>query len=202
VKSKNEISQMTRLAYSLFPIWIAMSASGAVGDKPTLTIAIDDGPQSQMLRGELTRDWTRPNPAVRLSRAQSRDVQARGAQLNALAAKIRSFFRIVYVTADETPLSVRFRLPAVRINRGAWESLDRRAFAFSGRPLMTLDWYRARRAAISGDLTRPASTPYWDYCSCEGFSGDVEVDACAPWGFGNKFVTYEDATRRAADCSE
>ena len=68
---------------------------------------------------------------------------------------------------------------------------------------MTLDWYRARRAAISGDRVRSASTPYWDYCSCEGFSGDVDAeDACAPWDLGNKFVTYEDATRRAADCSE
>ena len=151
-----------------------------------------------MLRSELTRNWTRPNPTIRLTRPQKKELETRGKELNALAAKIGAYFRIVYVTADETPLSVRFHLPAVRINRGVWETLDRRAFAFSGRPLMTLDWYRARRVAIAADHPRPAAIPYWDYCSSEGFSGDVDVeDACASWDFGNKFVTYQNA---AAPC--
>ncbi len=181
----------------------ALTATAADPRKPTLTVALDDGPHSQMLRAELTRDWTRPNPEIRLTRFQTKQLEARGKELNALSAKIGTYFRIVYVTGDKAPLSLRFHLPAVRINRGAWETLDRRAFAFSGRPLMTLDWYRARHAAIAADRPRPSATAYWDYCSSEGFSGDVDVeDACAPWDIGNKFVTYQDAVRRAPTCSE
>lgn len=198
--------QIGRLVHAITCLALAISAvraSAADARKPTLAIALDDGSQSQMLRSELTRNWTRPNPTIRLTRPQKKELETRGKELNALAAKIGAYFRIVYVTADETPLSVRFHLPAVRINRGVWETLDRRAFAFSGRPLMTLDWYRARRVAIAADHPRPAAIPYWDYCSSEGFSGDVDVeDACAPWDFGNKFVTYQDAGRRAAPCPE
>ncbi len=64
-----------------------------------------------MLRSELTRNWTRPNPTIRLTRSQKKELETRGKELNALAAKIGAYFRIVYVTADETPLSVRFHLP-------------------------------------------------------------------------------------------
>jgi hypothetical protein len=200
------VHRIGRLAHAATCLALAASALKASADdarKPTLAIAPDDGPQSQMLRSELTRDWTRPNPAIRLTRSQKKELETRGKELNASAAKIASHFRIVYVKADETPLSIRFHLPAVRTNRGAWETLDRRAFAFSGRPLMTLEWYRARRVAIAADNPRPVAIPYWDYCSAEGFSGDVDVeDACAPWDFGNKFVTYQDAARRAAPCPE
>jgi|GEM_PF-4470539 hypothetical protein len=201
--SAHQIGRLVHAITCLALAGSAVRASAADARKPTLAIALDDGPQSQMLRSELTRNWTRPNPTIRLTRSQKKELETRGKELNALAAKIGAYFRIVYVTADETPLSVRFHLPALRINRGVWETLDRRAFAFSGRPLMTLDWYRARRVAIAADHPRPAAIPYWDYCSSEGFSGDVDVeDACAPWDFGNKFVTYQDAARRAAPCPE
>jgi hypothetical protein len=80
----------------------------ARADRPTLTIALDDSAQSRVLKSELTRNWTQPNPALRLSARQWADVKARGAQLNAIAAKIEGYFLIVYATADEVPLAVRF----------------------------------------------------------------------------------------------
>jgi hypothetical protein len=161
--------------------------------KPTLTIALDDSPQSRMVKSELTRDWTQPNRAVvkTLTRWQKKDVATRGAQFNAIATKIDGYFRVVYVKADEVPLSVRFHLPAVRINRGTWETLDRRAFAFEGRPLVTLDWYRARHASICRDAPRAPGGDYWSYCSEEGWSGAETVETPAPWERANPFPSYE-----------
>jgi hypothetical protein len=159
----------------------SLCAAMTRADRPTLTIALDDSRQSRVLKSELTRDWTQPNPALRLSARQRADVKARGAQLNAIAAKIGGYFHIVYTTADDVPLAVRFHLPAVRINRGTWESLDRRAFLFEGRPLVTLDWYRARHASIARDAPRAPSSDYWSYCSEEGWSGSETVESPAPW---------------------
>jgi hypothetical protein len=173
---------------------VAASLAGAVEpNRPTLTIALDDSPQSRMLASELTRAWTQPNPAVAktLTRSQKKDVETRGAQFHTLATKINAYFRIVYVTADDVPLSVRFHLPAVRINRGAWETLDRRAFAFEGRPLVTLDWYRARHASIWRDAPRAPGGDYWSYCSEEGWSGAETVETPAPWERANPFPSYE-----------
>jgi hypothetical protein len=159
--------------------------------KPTLSIALDDTPQSRMLQSELTRDWTRPNPALKLSRSQKKDLETRGAQFNAIAKKIEEHFRIVYATADDVPLSIRFHLPAVRINRGGWETLDRRSFAFEGRPLVTLDWYRSRHVSISRDAPRPPGSDYWSYGSEEGWSGAETVETPAPWERSNPFPSYE-----------
>jgi hypothetical protein len=169
----------------------ASIACAAEPQKPTLTIALDDGWQSRMLKSELTRDWTRPNPAIKLSRTQKKDMHARGTQLNAIATKIEDYFRIVYVGPDDVPLSVRFHLPAVRINRGAWEPLDRRAFVFDGRPLVTLDWYRTRHASIARDAPRTPGGDYWAYCSEEGWSGSESVETPAPWDRTNSFPSYE-----------
>ncbi|HEV3303080.1 MAG TPA: hypothetical protein VG055_25735 [Planctomycetaceae bacterium] len=168
-------------------------ARAAEPNKATLTIALDDSPQSRMLRSELTRDWTQPNATVarRLTRSQKNDVATRGAQLNAIASKIDAYFRIIFVTPDDAPLSVRFHLPAVRINRGAWETLDRRAFAFEGRPLVTLDWYRARHACICRDTPRAPGGDYWSYCSEEGWSGTETVETPAPWERVNPFPSCE-----------
>ena len=124
--SAHRIGRLVHAATCLALVASALRASAGDARKPTLAIALDDGPQSQMLKSELTRDWTRPNPTIRLTRSQKKELETRGKELNALAAKIGAYFRIVYVTADETPLSVRFHLPALRINRGVWETLDRR----------------------------------------------------------------------------
>jgi hypothetical protein len=154
--------QIRSLSVGCVVLAIAVAlARAAEPNKATLTIALDDTPQSRMLKSELTRDWTQPNPTVarRLTRSQKKDVATRGAQLNAIASKIDAYFRIIYVTPDDAPHSVRFHLPAVRINRGAWETLDRRAFAFEGRPLVTLDWYRARHACfVATPRAPPAGT--------------------------------------------
>ncbi|HET6327804.1 MAG TPA: hypothetical protein VFG04_24180 [Planctomycetaceae bacterium] len=185
---------MSRISCCLVVVSLTLYSPIVLAGKPTLTIALDDGPHSRMLKSELTRDWTQPNPVLRLTRAQKHDLRTRGTQLNALAAKIDSHFHIVYVTAGiETtvPLSIRFHLPAVRINRGRWETLDPRAFAFEGRPLVTLDWYRSRHAAIARDVPRPTAADYWSYCSEEGWSGREVVETPAPWERANPFPSYE-----------
>jgi hypothetical protein len=175
---------------------LAVFTRGAEPHKPTLTIAVDSGQRSVMLIGELHRNWTQPNPALHLTRAQCAEVAKRGAELNKLASKINSYFRVVYVTQDcsELPLSLKFHLPAVRINRGAWESLDRRAFAFESRPLQMIEWYMQRDLLVANrgpDPHRPLDEIIHEKClsiaqtDCgEGYSGVKEGQALvvsAPW---------------------
>ncbi|HEV8000875.1 MAG TPA: hypothetical protein VGP63_13410 [Planctomycetaceae bacterium] len=182
---------MSPIARCLVVVLLLLCSPVVLAGKPTLMIALDEGPHSRMLKSELTRDWTRPNPALKLTRSQKHDLQTRGTQFNALAAKIDGYFHVVYVTPEQIPLSVRFHLPAIRISRGRWETLDPRAFAFEGRPLVTLDWYRSRHAAIARDLPRPTAADYWSYCSEEGWSGSEIVETPAPWERANPFPSYE-----------
>ncbi len=159
--------------------------------KPTLYVALDDGPRSQMLHSELTRNWTVPNPSVRLTASQERDLLKRGSELNRIGARLGSYFRIEFVSADAVPLSVRFKLPAIRINRGAWEVLDKRAFAYEGRPLVTLEWYRRQHYAISKDPPKGPDMTYWQFCATEGYSGGDPSDFPPPWECKEPFPSYE-----------
>jgi hypothetical protein len=156
--------------------------------KPTLWLALDDSGPSQMLRGELSRNWLCPNREVVLSRRQKSDLAVIGHSMNALRAQLFAQFTVEYVERDCVPLSamgadgriVRRYLPALRINHGRWESLDRRAFAFETRPLLTLDWYRARYAVLfDRDASPDALADYG--CSEEGYSSATQVELPAPW---------------------
>jgi hypothetical protein len=156
--------------------------------KPTLWLALDESAPSQMLRGELSRNWLCPNRDVVLSRRQRNDLAVIGHSMNALRAQVFAQFSVEYVERDCVPLSaraadgriVRLHLPALRINHGRWESLDRRAFAFETRPLLTIDWYRARYAVLfDRDASPDALTDYG--CSEEGYSGTTQVELPAPW---------------------
>lgn len=169
----------------LFGLWlglltVAALRSGEQPRKPVLSVALDDAAPSRMLRYELSRDWLRPNPAVVLTRRQRADLACIGHGMNALRAQLVAQFVIVYVEPDNVPLPQRRHLPAIRINRGRWESIDRRAFAFETRPLLTLDWYRTRYVALfDRDASLDALSEYG--CSDEGYSGSAQVEKPAPW---------------------
>ena len=146
-----------RTSTLLFGVWLGLLTVAALrplansaepGRKPTLWLALDDNAASRMLRAELSRDWTRPNRAVILTPAQRRDLAEIGRRMNGVKEVIVRQFVIVYVGPESPPAARRFSLPALRINRGRWESIDRRAFAFETRPLLTLDWYRAVRGPV------------------------------------------------------
>jgi hypothetical protein len=148
--------------------------------KPTLSLALDDAAPSRMLRSELSRDWLQPNAAVVLTRRQRSDLAVIGHSMNAIQRQILLEFRIVYVEADAVPLPQRLHLPAIRINRGRWESIDRRAFAFETRPLLTLDWYRTRYLALfDRDAALDSLAEYG--CAEEGYSGAGQIETPAPW---------------------
>jgi hypothetical protein len=151
--------------------------------KPTLSIALDNTRASHMLRAELTRDWLHANPAVVLTRRQQTDLAVVGHSMRAIQGQLVAQFVIVYIDTERvfpSTLPDRLRLPAVRINRGRWESLDRRAFAFETRPLLTLDWYRTRYAALyDRNASLDALAEY--ACSDEGYSGAAQVETPAPW---------------------
>jgi hypothetical protein len=173
-------------------IWIVGAALRGAEPirKPTLTLAVDDGPRSKMLRNELTRDWLAPNPCVHLSRRQRNDLAVVGHSMNALRNQIAWTFRIQYVCPEQVPMPERLHLPAVRINRGRWESIDRRAFAFETRPLLTLDWYRARYVAVfDRDSSLDALADYG--CTDEGYSGAANVELPAPWEISPASTTHE-----------
>jgi hypothetical protein len=137
---------------------LASLTSAARANKPLLSIALDDGPRSRMLRCELTRNWSQPSVRPTTLRA-SLDVTIQGRRLEKLRRTVCGYFAIRFVDEDCVPLALRRRLPAVRINRGRWESIDVRAFRFEGRPLATIDWYRAALVA-SEDYVEPG-LPWW-----------------------------------------
>jgi hypothetical protein len=156
--------------------------------KPTLWLALDESAPSQMMRGELSRNWLCPNRDIVLSRRQRNDLAVIGHSMNALRAQIFAQFTVEYVERERVPLSamgadgriVRLHLPALRINHGRWESIDRRAFAFETRPLLTIDWYRARYAVLfDRDASPDALSDYG--CSEEGYSGSTQIELPAPW---------------------
>ena len=111
--------------------------------------------------------------------------------MNSLSKKLGAYFRIVFVGQDDVPLSVRLNLPAVRINRGAWQVLDKRAFLWEGRPLVTLDWIRHQHCALSKDQPRPADMTYWQFAASEGYSGGDPGDFPPPWECKEPFPSYE-----------
>jgi hypothetical protein len=141
--------------------------------RAVLWIALDDGRYSQMLQRELERDWSRPNPAVVLTSRERAAVARVAAEMSGLQQALHARFEILYV---ERPPFVC--TPAVRIGRGRWESLDRRAFAFETMPLRTLDWYRARHVAVF-DVAHDASFECWE--TQEGFSGPENPESAPPW---------------------
>jgi hypothetical protein len=148
--------------------------------KATLSIALDDSAASQMLRAEMSRDWLQANSRVVLTKRQKTDLAVIGRSMNAIQAQLLAEFMVLYVDRDCVPLPERLYLPAIRINRGRWESLDRRAFAFETRPLLTLDWYRTRYAALydrDASLDALAADP----CRDEGYSGPAQIETPAPW---------------------
>jgi hypothetical protein len=180
----------------IFGLWLALltvaalrSTAGVDGRlafaaepprKPTLALALDDGAPSRMLRSELSRNWLRPNAAIVLTRRQRSDLAIIGHSMQALQAQLVAEFVIVYVEPEAVPSSTRLHLPAIRINRGRWESIDRRAFAFETRPLLTLDWYRARYVALfDRDATLDSLAEYG--CAEEGYSGAGQIETPAPW---------------------
>jgi hypothetical protein len=151
-----------RLLPAILPYLLALPFSAARGDKPMLSIALDNGPHSRMLKSELTRDWTKPNVRPTTLRA-SMDLSIQGRRYERQRRAICGYFTIRYVGEDSVPFPERARLPAIRINRGRWEKVDERAFRFEGRPLATIDWYRKAQIA-SEDYVEPG-LPWWQVFS-------------------------------------
>jgi hypothetical protein len=138
-----------------------------------LWVALDDDRRSEMLRHELERDWHRPNPAVVLNPRERIAVARLADDMSRLQRALHARFEILYV---EPPPFVQ--APAVRIGRGRWESLDRRAFAFETLPLRTLEWYRARHVALF-DGAGDTNFECWE--TQEGFSGPENPELAPPW---------------------
>lgn len=163
---------------------VALAACGADSPrKPTLALSLDDSPASRMLHAELTRDWMQANPALRLTRRQRSELFNIGHAMNSMQSQIVAQFRIVYVEREEVPLPQRMHLPAIRINRGRWESIDRRAFTHETMPIRTIEWYRTRYVAAFNRDDRAAEPWAWD-CSELGYSGPAEIETPAPWAMG------------------
>jgi hypothetical protein len=170
------------VSLGLLAVTMATSTASAAEPlrKATLSIAIDDSTASKMLRAELRRDWLHANPGAVLTKRQKADLAVIGHSMHAIQSQLFAQFVIVYVEPESVPLPERLHLPAVRINRGRWESLDRRAFAYETRPLLTLDWYRTRYAALY-DREASLDALAADACRDEGYSGPAQVETPPPW---------------------
>lgn len=102
---------------------------------PTLYLLIGDNHESLILESELKRIWDKPPKHCDAYQAIEHRIAA--LPLARERRKIRA--RIEFVRADR--FSVGPKIPAWRIGRyGRWEGFDRRAFAFTGRPVRTVRW--------------------------------------------------------------
>jgi hypothetical protein len=118
-----------------------------------MILALDQSPESEWLRREMERDWTKPNPEIALTPEQQKEVRLRGSQLNAVMVRLRQKFIVTIV--NDCPSGVR--MPAICIG-GKWESIDRRAFVKETDPLLTLEWYHHEHDWVVG---RPEGEGDW-----------------------------------------
>lgn len=136
-----------------------------------LKLALGKDWRSEMLRRELERDWTRPNPALFLTASQKSELATAAQAMSDMQRLVRERFIIEFVD----PLQIAtIDLPAAQIGRGPWQTIDRRAFTIETRPLETLDWWRR---LYLFDTTSGAENTW---SSMEGYSG-AESDPVAPW---------------------
>jgi hypothetical protein len=168
------------LALLITLIVLALSLCGPCAEpkrKVKLTIALDDSWQSKQLRSELTRDWTCPNPALKLTPKQWISVWEHGFPLNETSAAIHRYFDVRFVERDQAPLTIT--VPAIRVGNGTWESIDKRAFKYEGVPLATVNWYR-----LSDIKVRGKSPKVYTSETLNGYSGSDAGDPLsvpAPW---------------------
>jgi hypothetical protein len=181
-------TQGLRRSLSWIFVVLAGCAASLAGERSLhrykMTLALDQSPESEWLRREMERDWTKPNPEVVLTPEQQREVRIRGAELNAVMARLRQKFVITIVS--DCPVGIR--KPA--INMGSkWESIDRRAFVRETDPLKTLEWYHREHDWVVG---RPAGEGDWERY---WYSGPQPYP---PWVAdpGHEIEMYQDGVRR------
>jgi len=148
---------MRRLGFWILFVLLGFSASIA-GDKPlrryAMILALDQSPDSDWLRREMERDWTKPNPNLVLTPDQQKEVRVRGSELNSIMVRLRQKF--IVTTVNVCPSGVR--MPAICIG-GKWESIDHRAFVKETDPLLTLEWYHHEHDWVVG---RPEGEGDWE----------------------------------------
>lgn len=111
-------------------------------DKPKLYILGDGEKQSKMLQAELERDWTtKPRPSVwvwsNLSEDEQQSFLENGKRLNKISKHIHDKFEIIYV---KWPYAHAKEYPAIKIGRGLYEPVDKRAFLTTSYPLLTMQY--------------------------------------------------------------
>jgi hypothetical protein len=98
-----------------------------------LVIGLDASLESQWLKTELERDWTKPSNAVDLdeqSKAQLR-------RYRDMAADIKTL-QMTYT--EDVPLGVK--RPALKFGSSGWQTIDKRAFRENALPLESVYWYK------------------------------------------------------------
>ena len=147
---------MRRLSFWIPVVVIELGASLAAEEplaRYKMILALDQGFESDWLRREMERDWTRPNPEIALTREQQKELRVRGSELNAVMVRLRQKFIVTIV--NECPPGIR--MPAICLG-GKWESIDHRAFVMETGPLLTLQWYHHEHDWVVG---RPEGEGDW-----------------------------------------
>ncbi len=163
----------------IFCMMLALFSECDAADKrkPILWIALDDGWRSTMLKCEMERDWTRPNPAIKLTIRDKRRLAEVCLETCECQRQIRRRFVIRYC---DPPMLVK--CAAIRINNGAWETIDSRAFLYETRPIRTIDWYRRINEFARDTDGRDDSTGRPSDCQSDGYSGPSTCrEPYPPW---------------------
>ena len=152
-----------------------------------ITIVLDNSVHSQMLEKELTRDWTKAHPDVKLTWEQHLERIQVGLEMREIQQSLQ--FQLV----RDFEVRQYLNLPAYRFDKyDEWTPFDKRAFSTTTVPLKTVkglvDLYNhdARRAEWEEMCDRVTTT--------NEQLNKAATDHFHTWA-GNTFKTYDPKTR-------
>lgn len=111
--------------------------------RETLEISIaenEDDFDSQLIKDELTRDWTKPNPNIKFTPEQILEIEKQGKFYNKLRDDLNLDFKFISI-ANASVKKFHYRFSKY----DDWEPIDERAFLTSTFPLKTVVYLRKKR---------------------------------------------------------
>jgi hypothetical protein len=105
-------------------------------ERDEIYIGLNSSFNSELLKDELTRDWTQYNPEANLTISQIEEVKKQGEYYNKIRDELCSDFH--FVDYLKTPNEIR-KYPCIKVGKyGVWKEIDERAFLTSTFPLLTV----------------------------------------------------------------
>ncbi len=107
-----------------------------VVERDEIYIGLNSSFQSELLKDELTRDWTQYNAKANLTSSQIEEVKKEGEFYNKIRDELDTDFH--FIDYLKVPNNIR-KYPCIKVGKyGIWQEIDSRAFQTSTFPLLTI----------------------------------------------------------------